>query len=238
MSGAVPSQEQEAKMVGQAAPHGGPYEDVVLAALGRALLHEGSAPADPIPLWTLRAHLALQSRSAAARELRRALDALERQGLVARSCRRGVPVWTLTAWGARRLAQRRRSGRVPPLPESPQHRTWRVARHCAQTQLEPFRHELAETLAEAARLLEAGRAGAPSVSSDDWFELAVRLRATVRQLGSATHILHEWQEPGESRADVDDLGAQGDELLAPELLAKRRAARAGRRNTRLWQKRS
>jgi hypothetical protein len=93
--------------------------------------------------------------------------------------------------------------------------------------------ELHGALRDAATMAAAA-AGDPRTTSDDWFSLGVRLRDACRRLGSATHVLREWSEPDDGRADIDDLDAPQVDGLAPDRLARLRAARAGRRNTALW----
>jgi hypothetical protein len=56
----------------------------------------------------------------------------------------------------------------------------------------------------------------------------------VWRLGSASYCLHEWVEPREEQADIDDRRNPGDQQLAEGELARRRYRRAGRRNTYLW----
>jgi len=70
--------------------------------------------------------------------------------------------------------------------------------------------------------------------SDAWFELAERLHRAARRLGSATYCLHEWMEPDDDRADIDDHVSPADSPLNPRERQQREARRAGRRNIRLW----
>jgi hypothetical protein len=79
-----------------------------------------------------------------------------------------------------------------------------------------------------------GRRCAGGAGSDVWFELAEELRAAARRLGSATYCLHEWMEPSDARADIDDHISPADWALDPSERRRREARRAGRRNTRLW----
>jgi hypothetical protein len=90
--------------------------------------------------------------------------------------------------------------------------------------------ELGVLLGQATALL----ADDPTVRSDDWLELAERLRAKARQLGSALYCLREWEEPSDARADADTGADPGDAALRPDRRRRLRALRAGRRNTRLW----
>ena len=75
-------------------------------------------------------------------------------------------MWELTAAGRRRLRAARAAGRVPDLPESPQHRAWRNARTAAANEIERFTRSLGADLDQATRLLEAD----PPARSDAWFE--------------------------------------------------------------------
>ena len=83
-------------------------------------------------------------------------------------------------------------------------------------------------MVEATALLDGG------AGSDVWFELAERLRASARSLGSATYCLHEWAEPDDERPDIDDHSDPGDASLAPAERRRRELRRIGRRNTHLW----
>jgi hypothetical protein len=211
-----------------------PSDGLVLAGVARAVLHRGGA-AEGTPFWTLLEHLAIVRRSAAARALRESLARLERGGLLTRHSEHGVPVWGLTAAGERRLERALRSAEPPSLPESPQHLAWRRARLAAGEELGRFLEGLSESLARAERMLadtQTGTGRAPC--SDAWFELGRRLLGDCRRLGSALHCLHEWQEPEDSRADLDaaPAGEEGDS--SPSVRSRTRAMRAGRRNIRLW----
>jgi hypothetical protein len=86
---------------------------------------------------------------------------------------------------------------------------------------------------ETAALLDSR----PAASSDAWFELSERLGRAVWRLGSATYCLHEWAEPSDEVADIDDRSDPGDERLADDERARRRSHRAGRRNVALWRDR-
>src|SRR5664279_2463756 len=85
-----------------------------------------------------------------------------------------------------------------------------------------------------AALTEAGAILGSSPGSDAWFELAERLQRAARRLGSATYCLHEWMEPDDDRADIDDHVSPADLTLNPRERQQREARRVGRRNTRLW----
>jgi hypothetical protein len=206
-----------------------PCDELVLAAIERAGRHQAyDKPA--VPVWAILDHLALPRRSAAARHTRSRLDVLLAAGWLGRGSRHGVPTWALTSSGVRRLRRARRTGKMPPLPESPQHRAWRGARMAAAEELKRFRQGLRERLQQAELLLDAE----VPPHSDAWLELAEELQRACRRVASASHCLYEWAEPDEERADVDEHVEPADAELAEDERARRRARRAGRRNMRLW----
>ena len=204
-------------------------DSLVLAAIDRAERHNPARPPG-VPVWRVYDHLAIAKRSELARHVRAQLDALEAAGSIARSRRRGVQTWALTSSGRRRLTQARRAGKVPELPESPQHRAWRDARTVAAQEIDRFLQSVREGLDEAVRLLDAD----PAAASDAWLELGERLHRDCRRVGSATHCLHEWSEPDDARADIDDRLDPADERFDADERAKRRARRTGRRNVGHW----
>jgi len=204
-------------------------DSLVLAAIDRGERHNPARPPG-VPVWRVYDHLSIAKRSELARHVRAQLDALEAAGSIARSRRQGVQTWALTSSGRRRLTQARRAGKVPALPESPQHGAWRDARTVAAQEIDRFLVSVREGLDEALRLLDAD----PAATSDAWFELGERLHRACRRVGSATHCLHEWAEPDDARADIDDRHDAADERFDPDERAKRRARRTGRRNVGLW----
>ncbi len=207
-----------------------PPDELVLAAVERAARHRArDTPA--VPVRAIFEHLAVPRRSAAARHVRSRLEVLHAAGSLERSRDHGVPTWELTSAGRRRLQRARRTGNVPQLPESPQHRTWRNARTAAAQEIERFSRSLRDYLDEAARLIDAD----PPAHSDAWFELGQHLQRACRRLGSASYCLHEWVEPHDARADVDERLDPADERLDPAGGARRRARRMGRRNIGLWE---
>ncbi|HEY1833095.1 MAG TPA: hypothetical protein VGG08_01555 [Solirubrobacteraceae bacterium] len=207
-----------------------PHAERVLAALDRAVRHTGKQPAEAVPIWTLLDHLNLGRRGKPAQAVRAALDELARGGFATQTRRHGVAVWEPSVTGRARLDELARAGSAPDLPEAPQHRAWRHARTLAEAELGRLHDELRSALLDAERALEAR----PPTPSDEWFSIAARLRLRCRRVGSATHVLHEWREPSDTRADIDDLAGAGDAAVDTSALARRRALRAGRRNTRLW----
>jgi hypothetical protein len=208
-----------------------PSEELILAAVERAVRHRKSDALE-VPVWAILEHLAVSSRSGEARHVRSRLRLLRAAGALRRGRRHGVPVWTLTPAGRRRLAAAELAGSALSLPESPQHRAWRRARTAAAEEIERFRRDLAEALDESGELLDAE----PPAHSDAWFELAERLRRSAWVLASATHCLLEWTEPDDAEADVDDHAEPGDERIAAPERAARRARRSGRRNVTLWRR--
>jgi hypothetical protein len=207
-----------------------PTPELVLAAIERAALHRAKASA-AVPAWAVAEHLAVSQRSAAWRRPRAELEALEAAGSIERTRRHGVQMWALTAAGRLRLRGAREAGNLPPLPESPQHRAWRAAQAAAAQEVGRFAGDLAQALDEAARLLELES----PARADEWFALGERLQQAARRLGSASYCLHEWLEPSDDRADIDDHHDPADAALHSQEQARRRARRFGRRNIRLWQ---
>ncbi len=210
-------------------PPEGPSEDLVMAAIERAVRHR-AADAPSVPAWAILEHLDVPRRSGAARHVRAVLVSLAQAARVEPSRAHGVEVWALTDAGRRRLQRLRRAGSIPPLPESPQHREWRQANTAAAQEAARFASILRERLGEAVSLLDAD----PPPHSDAWLELADTLRGACRRLGSSIHCLYEWPEPTDELADVDERLEPGDEDLAPAVRARRRTRRTGRRNVRLW----
>jgi hypothetical protein len=203
-------------------------DEMVLAAIDRAERHR--ARDNDVPAWAILEHLDIPKRSPRARNVRSRLPILEGRGSLRQGRRQGVQTWALTSTGRRRLTQARRAGHLPALPESPQHRAWRDARMVAAQEMDGFLVSVREGLDDAMRLLDAD----PAAASDAWFELGERLHRDCRRVGSATHCLHEWSEPDDARADVDDRHDAADERFDPDERAKRRARRTGRRNVAHW----
>ena len=209
-----------------------PPDELVLAAIERAARHQPHhRPA--VPVWAILEHLALRARSAPARHVRARLQALHAAGSLECVRRHGVTTWALTSCGRRRVRRAASAGELPPLPESPQHRAWRNARMAAAQELERFRELLRERVERAAALLDAE----PAPHSDAWLELGDELQRACRRLASASHCLHEWAEPDDSRADIDAHLEPADRRLTPAQRKLTRARRAGRRNILLWDER-
>lgn len=205
-------------------------DGLVLAAVARAHRH-GSPEGRDAGFWGIIDHLAIANRTRAARHVRDRLDAMQGEGLVRSSRRKGVVVWGLTSAGERRLERDLRSADPPRLPESPQHRAWRTARSLAAREIDRLRDMQLAVLVEALDMADSD----PPATSDAWFALAERLRRAAWTLGSATYCLQEWQEPSDERADIDTYHELSEETLTDEQRGIR-ARSAGRRNTHLWQK--
>ncbi len=216
-----------------ALPSGHPSDELVLAAIERAGRHHPRGDT-AIPAWAILDHLAVRQRSASARHVHTQLDLLRETGWLERSRRHGVPTWELTDKGRDRVRLALGAGGDPQLPESPQHRAWRTARASAEQESERFRASLRERLEQAICRLDARE----RALSDDWFELAHELQRACWRLASASYCLHEWVEPDDAHADIDRHLDPRDEELPLEERARRRARRAGRRNTGLWDDRS
>jgi hypothetical protein len=202
-------------------------DDLMLAAITRAEHHHGYQGA---PDWEIVEHLAVARRSRQARQVKARLPELVQAGFLGESRRHGVNVWATNAKTRKRLAP------VPEvmrsLPESPQHRKWRDARDAAEHEIEGFYLRLRDAVDTAADLLSEPMP--PGASSDEWFEMGERLRRACRHLGSATHIVHEWAEPSDDKADDDEHRDPSDAGLTPDEQRRRKSLRSGRRNTRLW----
>jgi hypothetical protein len=190
----------------------------VLAAIDRAERHRGRSG---VPVWLIFEHLGIPRRS---RRVRAQLQVLVQGGAIEQRRAHGVDIWALAPSGRRRLQG---AGRVD-LPESPQHCQWRNARMLAAQEIERFRATMHEAVAEASALL------GDTPGSDAWFELAEGLQRTARRLGSATYCLHEWAEPDDDRADIDDHASPAGLTLNLRERQRRETRRAGRRNTGLW----
>ncbi|HWM63416.1 MAG TPA: hypothetical protein VNP96_05435 [Solirubrobacterales bacterium] len=188
--------------VGAAGDELGPYTAVsdafILAATERAERHE---QADDVWVVYLTEHLGFEACPDTNRSLLPRLEALHRAGLLTSRERRGEPYFGLTTVGRERLATHREAGDIGELPESPQHRAWRLARVKAALRIEEFQRELVAALEDADRLINKYR---PTTLSKDWFELSERLRCTTWRVGSALYCLAEWVEPDDNIPDVDE----------------------------------
>ncbi len=206
-------------------------DGLVLATVARAHLHR-SLEGRPVTFLEILDDLAIRKRTNASRDVRASLGVLRDAGLLRCSRHHGDVVWSLTSAGERRLDRELRSSDPPSLPESPQHRRWRKAHDLAEQEIEDFLEQLRVTVSDALELLDAD----PPAPSDVWFMLARDLRCAAWIVGSATYCLYEWREPTDDRADIDAYQEPGEETLPEDERNARRARRAGRRNTTLWQR--
>ncbi len=172
-----------------------PSNDVILAAIERAICHRGDN--EPQTLAMIKEHLGLPHTGWTTIQLRPKLEALEAATLIKQSRRHGQTKWGLTAEGSMRL-DAMRSGIT--LPEAPQHQRWREARNAAGERIAGFRGDLRGTLDQAIQLLEADH----EADSTTWFDLSDHLHQSGRLYASAIHCLREWPEPNDSQADIDD----------------------------------
>ncbi len=178
-------------------PHRPASDLQILAAVERAQRH-----CDSVVLGKVSQHLGFKDTPATTRRLRPQLEALrDVDGSLASESWHRSQVWAITRRGRGRLAAARRRGTVEPLPESPQHRTWRHARETAAERLEEICGEVLAALAEADEVL--GGSEKPPGDSTAHFEIGKRLGREFRQLGIAVHCLREWPEPDDARRDVD-----------------------------------
>jgi hypothetical protein len=164
----------------------------VLAAVERAQRH-----LDKVFHRDIAEHLGFKNSGATTRRLRPQLESLRDHGsLASERLNRLSEVWTITRLGRGRLAAARRGGAIDPLPESPQHRTWRHARETAFECLEEICGEVLAALAEADQVLGGGESR-PGDSTQH-FEVGKRLEREFSRLGVAIHCLHEWPEPDDA----------------------------------------
>ncbi len=175
-----------------------PVSDIlVLAAIDRGERH---SQVEGVQRAHIAGHLGFVHSAVTTRRLRPQVDALIAAGAVRRFQRGGSNVWGLTSSGRRRLTRARRAaGGSLGLPESPQHWKWRHARAEAAERFDGLRQEVRDSLKEAQSLLDDGQARA-----DDWIGLSTRLQKRCARLGAATYRLHEWAEPDDMHADIDE----------------------------------
>lgn len=179
----------------------GPYKPVsdtlILAAIERAACHATAEVWVPV----IGEHLGFERIARNTRRLRHQLEHLRIcHGWVANRGRHGREYWRLTAAGRRKLAKVRSAGDVSELPESPQHRTWRLAKAAAANQIKGIRELVYCAVEDADEVMVAPQG---THGSARWFGLAERLRAAFWLAGSATYCLEEWAEPDDARPDTD-----------------------------------
>lgn len=181
---------------------GTPSDDLLLAALERAERH-GCREGRGVLLANLKEHLGLPHHSGTTIRMRPQLERLQTAGLIERVRRHSLTLWKLTSTGHARLKRARRTGELA-LPESPQHRKWATAQHVAAERITDLQADLRRTLDQAIMLLDA-----KTTTSEAWFELIPRLKDACWRFASATYILGDWDEPDDSRPDIDT-HPQGD----------------------------
>jgi hypothetical protein len=174
-----------------------PSDELLLAAIERAERHRARRG---VHLAIIKEHLGLPSGSWSTRQLRPQRDRLEATGLIEQFRACGLVVWSLTKKGHQRLADARRAHGILQLPESPQHRTWRAAHREAEERIDEFREDMRERLNTAISLLDAG----DGTGSESWRATGERLQYACQRLESATYCLHEWKEPDDSVADIEE----------------------------------
>jgi len=214
-------------------------EAYVLAAVERAARHRPPGHTEKVPMSAIYAHAGVETNSREGRQLHRTMLALEGRELT-RAKRLGFVVWALTSAGRARLARLREAGGLPVLPESPQHRDWRLACALAKDHIGELWAELQATVEQASELLQTPTPGPPSPdassgpSSDVWFEYGDRLHTAARNLAGASYCLWEWREPQDARADIDTEQDPADDAYDPEERRARVARRRARRNPLNW----
>lgn len=202
---------------------------LVLAAIERGGRHR-ARDVHAVPVWVILNHLGIARRSAAARQVRLRLDDLEADGRIELVRLHGSQAWEITTAGRRYLQRQRRAGKVPELPESPQHRAWREAQTLAEQEIERLRAELRDCITDAMEQVDS------ESRSDVLFEIAKRLHFECRRVASATYCLSEWAEPDDATADIDDGLEPGERTLDRAEQARRSSRRAGRRNPLNWER--
>lgn len=178
----------------------GPYkpasDTLILAAIERAACHG----TDEVWVASVGKHLGFQHAAQNTRRLRRQLEELRiRSGWIASRERHGREYWRLTPAGRRELASARAAAEVGELPESPQHRNWRLARAAAAERIVHFRTLLSDALEDAGDA-ETSFIAPPSTT---FLALAERVAAALWLVGSAIYCLDEWPEPDDARLDTD-----------------------------------
>lgn len=174
---------------------------LVLAALDRAERHSRYGRGG-VMMTTLYSHLGERKQTAAAGRVRKQVAVLVEAGSVQWARRNGVAVIVLTAAGRRRLARAKRAGKVPVLPESPQHRSWREAHDRAEVAVDRFVQQTHEAISEAVGLLD-GLTGvtAHRPTSDALLASRTRLHDAMSLTASATYCFYEWPEPDDATRD-------------------------------------
>jgi hypothetical protein len=206
-------------------------DDTLLAAVDRADRHDPHQfhrSRDGAPLREIAEHLGLRAGGWTSRRLREQLESLATAEVLTVARRDRTLLWASTDTGRERLAFLSPCELDRALPESPQHREWRLAREAAAEHMEELYAQLRRELGDASGLLSRPRCA----DSDSWFALATRLSRTSMLVGSATHCLYEWREPSDATADIDLYEDPGDEQLTEFERKRRRSRRGGHRQLR------
>jgi hypothetical protein len=169
-------------------------DTLILAATARAECH---SEAIGVRLTAIAEHLGMSPGPVRSRSLRPRLEALNEADAVRAFRIHGAKVRGLTPRGRQRLARARRTGRLQALPESPEHRQWRLAHLRAAGELDAIHEQLCSELEQAMSLI-ATQAG----DSEAWSELGLRLRRHCAQMATAHYCLYEWAEPDDTQPDT------------------------------------
>jgi hypothetical protein len=102
----------------------------------------------------------------------------------------------VTSRGRAQLRRAYQGGKVPALPEAPQHRIWRQTRAVAGEQIDGARERVRALLADAGKLLDSPGA------AEDWDRTGAALREAWRALAIMDSCLREWPEPDDEHADA------------------------------------
>jgi hypothetical protein len=176
-----------------------PPVELVLAAIARAYRHRRNPDRWGVWISDVKEHLGLPHTGATTVWLRPVWQQLEAERLIEQQRKGGSPRCKLTRAGQMRLeATQAEMGHPYQLPESPQHARWRKAHDAAAERIEDFRRALRLLMDEANRLLDS------QSTSGAWYEMAQDFQHACERLGSATYCLHEWAEPDDKTADIDD----------------------------------
>jgi hypothetical protein len=194
---AIRDYDDRSELAKKRRPFHPPSDEMILAAVERAVRHDPGRRPD-VSWSRFVEHLGFAKGVWSTRRLRPHAEALESAGLLGRNNRHSTQRWRLTDKGRERLDASRSS--LGELPESPQHRRWREARTIAGGRIDELRQGLREALIEAADLLGAG----DKTDSEAWFSMKGRLEWAAEKLARATHCLHEWAEPDDAAADIDN----------------------------------
>lgn len=183
-------------------PYRRPSDITLLALLERARRHTDHPGKSDVA-----AFLGARYSGAAGRSLEEQLQRLRSEGLVRvePGYRSGFSEeWFLTDQGSERLDLYR--SEVEPLPDSPEHAQWRLARRLAAKQFDELEQAARVALRDASQRL-AGK-GAEELGTADIAAIMASLRWRLGRLGVAIYCLGDWPEPDD---DVKDPSPEGVE---------------------------